>query len=185
MEYEFNKKSEYETCKEVFETYVALLEESVIRDERIRENGEKLLHNIKAELKEREEKKLDDNLRNKVFLKGRLERNEIKNYLNKSDVFVMISKHETFGLVYLEAMAAGCITIASKNEGFDGIIKDGVNGFLCEAGNTDELTSIINRINSMSKEDLEIISNNAQTTAKQMTDSQVAAAYINSVLNLI
>ena len=59
MEYEFNKKSEYETCKEVFETYVALLEESVIRDERIRENGEKLLHNIKAELKEREEKKLD------------------------------------------------------------------------------------------------------------------------------
>ena len=38
----------------------------------------------------------------------------------------MISELETFGLVYIEAMAAGCITIASRNEGFDGIIKDGV-----------------------------------------------------------
>ena len=38
----------------------------------------------------------------------------------------MISSSETFGLVYLEAMAAGCITIASRDEGFDGIIKDGV-----------------------------------------------------------
>ncbi len=36
----------------------------------------------------------------------------------------MISKNETCGLVYIEAMAVGCIMIASKNEGFDGIIND-------------------------------------------------------------
>ena len=42
----------------------------------------------------------------------------------------MISQGEAFGLVYLEAMARGCITIASRGEGFDGIIKDGINGFL-------------------------------------------------------
>lgn len=40
----------------------------------------------------------------------------------------MISRNETFGVVYLEAMAAGCITIASRNVGYDGIIVDRVNG---------------------------------------------------------
>ena len=55
----------------------------------------------------------------------------------------MISKEETFGLVYLEAMSMGCITIASKNEGMEGIIIDGENGFLCTAGDDDELASII------------------------------------------
>ena len=42
----------------------------------------------------------------------------------------MISKNEAFGLVYLEAMLAGCI-VASRN-GIDGIIIDGYNGFLCD-----------------------------------------------------
>ena len=38
-------------------------------------------------------------------------------------------QREAYGLVYLEAMARGCITIASRDEGFDGVIKDGINGF--------------------------------------------------------
>ena len=63
--------------------------------------------------------------------------------LKQHDVFIMISKNETFGLVYLEAMAVGCITIASRQEGFDGIIKHGYNGFLCEAGNQEELEKLI------------------------------------------
>lgn len=58
----------------------------------------------------------------------------------------MISTNEIFGLVYLEAMAASCLTIASKNGGVDGIIKCEKNGFLCEEGNDKELHSILNRI---------------------------------------
>ena len=82
---------------------------------------------------------------------GRIAREEVIQYLKKSDVFVMISKDEVFGLVYLEAMALGCITIASRHEGIDGIIEDGVNGFLCEAGNSDELASIVSRIRRMNR----------------------------------
>ena len=121
----------------------------------------------------------------KVKFTGRIPREKIKRYLQDSDVFVMISSSETFGLVYLEAMAAGCITIASKNEGFDGIIQDGYNGFLCEAGNVDELTLIINKINNMSAEDLQAISINARNTAVNMTDQKVAEKYINSIIDII
>lgn len=115
----------------------------------------------------------------KVELCGFLPREDVVKRLDESDVFVMISKNETFGLVYLEAMARGCITIASKREGFDGIIVDGENGFLCEAGDSEDLTSIICQIRKMPKVELQRISYNAIMTARRLTDKKVAKAYLD------
>lgn len=78
-------------------------------------------------------------------------------------------------------MANGCITIASRNEGIDGIIENGVNGFLCEAGNWMELRKIINHINMLSDEEKQLISTNARKTACKMTDSNVANAYYHFI----
>lgn len=120
----------------------------------------------------------------KIDMMGKVARDEIKNYLDDAECMIMISRGEAFGLVYLEAMARGCITIASRNEGFDGIIIDGYNGFLCEAGNSDELAEIIHRINHLSAEERQVISDNAIQTAKKLTDIKVAQKYIDSVKNL-
>ena len=117
-----------------------------------------------------------------VKLLGRIDRDDVIRLMDESDLFIMISKNETYGLVYLEAMARGCITIASKNEGFDGIIEDGVNGFLCDAGNIDELSSIIEKISSLNKDERKRISSNAMETAKTLTDENVATYYLNQVL---
>ena len=125
------------------------------------------------------------NMENNVFFRGRISRNEVKNYLEKADVFIMISKNEVYGLVYLEAMAAGCITIASRNEGFDGIIIDGVNGFLCKAGDVKELTEIIRKIKMMSSENLQKISRNAIQTALELTDHKVAYSYVQELEKLL
>ena len=43
--------------------------------------------------------------------------------IHNADCFVMVSSREAFGLVYVEAMAKGCIVIATKGQGMDGIIK--------------------------------------------------------------
>ena len=126
----------------------------------------------------------DNELNNKVHLLGRIDRGEIRKYLMQSDIFIMISKNETFGLVYLEAMATGCIPIASRDEGFDGIIRDGENGFLCEAGNVEELAKIIDKINLMSSNELQKISQKAIETAKRFTDKEVARRYIEDVIKL-
>ena len=120
-----------------------------------------------------------------VRLLGFMGRESVRKHMQDSDVFVLISSNEVFGLVYLEAMSTGCIPIASKREGFDGIIKDGVNGFLCEAGDSDELANIIKRIKSLPIETLQAISDNAMNTARQMTDQAVAKEYIETVFNLI
>lgn len=123
---------------------------------------------------------LDDN----VKMYNYLPRDKVIDYLKHTDVFVMISKNEAFGLVYLEAMAQGCITIASKNEGFDGIIEHGKNGFLCTAGNVEELVNIIMDIRAMDKSTLMRISQNAVETAKKLTDKKAAMYYINALESL-
>ena len=116
---------------------------------------------------------------------GRVPRKEVIEYLKQADVFVMISKGEIFGLVYLEAMAMGCITIAARHEGIDGIIVDGVNGFLCEAGNVEELTAIINKIRNLSPEELSAISIKAKETAIAYSDRNVAQDYFNELKRIV
>ena len=123
----------------------------------------------------------DNHLENQVEFTGQIPRDEIIKLYDQAQCFVMISREETFGLVYLEAMSRGCIVVASKNEGMEGIIEDGVNGFLCEAGNQQELECVLKRINCLSKEQKEQLSQNAVATAKNMTDRRMAEKYLENV----
>lgn len=53
---------------------------------------------------------------------------ELMNYYRSSDIFVMPSITETFGLVYAEAMSQGLPIIYTENQGFDNQFEDGVVG---------------------------------------------------------
>jgi glycosyltransferase involved in cell wall biosynthesis len=121
--------------------------------------------------------KLEDN----VTFEGFIPRDQILKKIDESDCMIMISKGEAFGLVYLESMARGCITIGSRNEGIDGIISHSVNGFLCEAGNEIELAQIIRQINQLTPAERKQISDNAIATAEELTDYRVAIKYINAI----
>ena len=124
-------------------------------------------------------KECTDNV--KIHFRGQIPRNDIIEYLDNSDVFIMVSEGEAFGLVYLEAMARGCITVGAKNEGIDGIIINGDNGFLCEAGNYNELSKLLLAISKMSIRDKEDISNKARETAFTNTDKCVAEEYLSAI----
>lgn len=117
-----------------------------------------------------------------VTFTGRIDRTQVVNHYRDNDVFVMISDKETFGLVYLEAMAMGCITIASVGGGIDGIIQDGINGFLCKSGDKGDLARIIRMIKRLPVEELRKISLNGVETARKFSDSKVAAIYLNSIV---
>lgn len=123
------------------------------------------------------------NLNDKISLLERVSRNEIFEIMGKADCFIMISKPETFGLTYLEAMSMGCITIGTKNEGIDGIIKQGINGFLCEAGNEKDLIRLLNNLSELPRKELVRISENAVETASKLTEEKAATHYIESVIN--
>lgn len=121
------------------------------------------------------------NCADKVHFWGRVSRKKVMQILNDSHVFVMISTNEIFGLVYLEAMAASCLTIASKDGGVDGIIKNNKNGFLCLEGNDYELNKILIDIVKSDSDTLKTIVENAYQTVKEFTDYKVAEKYLHII----
>lgn len=123
-------------------------------------------------------------LQDKVELTGRMKRDRIIKLLDNSDVFIMISKDEVFGLVYLEAMARGCIVVAASGEGMEGIIRSGENGFLVPAGNQEKLEQTIEIIREMSPEKRKAISIQASETALKFTERNVTVDYIEHLRNL-
>jgi L-malate glycosyltransferase len=127
-----------------------------------------------------EEKTLELGIHNQVKFRGELPRDVVQQIMFDSDCFIMVSESEAFGLVYLEAMGKGCITIGTKGQGIDGVIIHGVNGFLCE-NDSIQLAELLKHINSLTLEELSLISQNAVKTALEMTESNVARKYIDEV----
>lgn len=118
---------------------------------------------------------------NRVVFHNKISRENVFNLLLNTNIFIMVSKDEAFGLVYLEAMLAGCIVIASRDEGMDGIIENGFNGFLIEAGSELELIIILNKIFYLDINLLKSISYNAHNTARRFSDSFVAVDYLRKI----
>ncbi|HJB46456.1 MAG TPA: glycosyltransferase [Candidatus Mediterraneibacter surreyensis] len=71
-------------------------------------------------------------IQDEVTFAGNVPNDQVKDYLNASDLFLFASKSETQGIVLAEAMAAGTPVVAVHAIGADDIIEDGVNGFLTE-----------------------------------------------------
>lgn len=118
---------------------------------------------------------------NQVVFHGRLKRDDAQEIVRKADCFIMVSSREAFGLVYVEAMAKGCIVIGTEGQGIDGIVSHGENGFLCKARDVDGLAETINQIVNLPPNDLKQISSKAVETAFNLTDRKVAEHYIDSI----
>lgn len=118
-----------------------------------------------------------------TFFHGRKPRHKVYNIIKDCDLMIMISKNEAYGLVYLEAMLNRTIPIASYNEGFDGIIKNEINGYLCNAGNYQELRKIMCKIISLDDQTYIKIQRKAFETARSMTDDKMANKYLKNIYN--
>ena len=123
----------------------------------------------------------DLGMESKVKFLGRMSRDEVMSYYNKAHFFVMVSRDEAFGLVYLEAMCAGCIPIAAKGEGMDGIIIDGNNGFLLNAGDKNELVDLIDHIGRYINNDIVKLSLETRRDVEKISDSIVSKKYLEII----
>ncbi|MGA9638427.1 N-acetyl-alpha-D-glucosaminyl L-malate synthase BshA [Flavobacterium sp.] len=65
--------------------------------------------------------------------------NEIDKILSYSDMFLLPSSTESFGLAALEAMAWGVPVISSNSGGLPEVNFDGISGYLSDVGNIDEM----------------------------------------------
>ena len=110
----------------------------------------------------------------KVQFTGYLPHNEVIEKMREADIFVLPSENETFGMVYLEAMASGCITVGLENEGISGIIKNGENGYLCKP---DNIKSVLEQIINFQNKNQ--ILDNAYNTVKNYTKDKAGKNYLN------
>ena len=78
-----------------------------------------------------------------VLLPGRL---EIRDWLERADVFVHSSRWEGFGLVLLEAMLAGLPVAATRVSAVPEVVADGETGLLVEAGDAEGLARALEEL---------------------------------------
>lgn len=71
---------------------------------------------------------------------------DIISEMHKANAFVMVSKPETFGLVYVEALSQHLPIIYAHGQGFDGFYPDGFVGYPAEAGNAESIADKIERL---------------------------------------
>ncbi|KMQ52120.1 Glycosyl transferase, group 1 [Chitinispirillum alkaliphilum] len=81
----------------------------------------------------------------KISFTGMLSRREIVKKMSQSNVLVVSSYHETFGVVVAEALACGIPVIATKSGGPEEIVRK-EDGILVSAGNVEELSCAMERI---------------------------------------
>ncbi|WP_455791350.1 glycosyltransferase [Clostridium butyricum] len=77
-------------------------------------------------------------MENQIFLLGALSREDVAKEMKNCKCFALASEHETFGVVYIEALACGKPVIGTYNGGADDIIKD-YNGIIIEKKDVEKL----------------------------------------------
>jgi len=94
----------------------------------------------------------ESSARDHILFVGQLRFEQLKHLFSRSDLFVMPSRQEGFGLVFLEAMALGKPVIAGSFGGAREVVQDGVTGFLVNPDDSELLTRCL--VQLLSDDDL-------------------------------
>lgn len=78
-------------------------------------------------------------LQNKVLFLGK--QDNLEALYSISDLMLLLSEKESFGLAALEAMACGVPCIGTEVGGIPEVIKDGYNGFLCPLDDVEQVAA--------------------------------------------
>ncbi len=98
------------------------------------------------------------------------EQSKLSEIYGQNDIFIMVSRKETLGLVYLEAMSQGLPVIYTKGTGIDGFFKEGEVGLGVNPNSFDAIDIAIKNILS----DYENISRNCIMAAKEFNWSNIS-----------
>ena len=102
--------------------------------------------------------------------------NEINQILSYSDLFLLPSETESFGLAALEAMACSVPVVSSNTGGLPEVNIHGVSGYLSNVGDVDDMAA--NALKILSNDNtLNVFKANALETAKQFQIDKIVPKY--------
>ena len=109
-----------------------------------------------------------------IYFLGNLK--STKEVLNISDLFLLPSSKESFGLAALEAMACKVPVVATNTGGIPEVVENKYSGFLSEVGNIEKMAT--NCLAILSKENnLQVFKSNAFKTAQKFNIEQILPKY--------
>lgn len=117
---------------------------------------------------------LDNHLSEVVKFHGQLTKKQLQFLVEKSDIFVLPSIHETFGITYIEAMSKGLPVVYTKNEGIDGFFEEGEVGYGVNPLNKEEIAKKIKLI----KENYSFISSNCIQVSKKFSWDNITRTFL-------
>ena len=112
---------------------------------------------------------------------GWVENEKLPNYLNKIKILVVPSYKEGLPNIVLEAMACGCVVVATSVGGIPDIIKDGETGFIMENNSPECIAENVMR--ALEHPDLEGIVENARARVEREFTYEVAVERYRKILN--
>lgn len=127
----------------------------------------------------------EEDIKNRIQFLGHCNHDRISNLRKNALVTVVCSRYENFPLSLLEALAAGCPTVATAVGGMKEIIIDDYNGLLAESESPENIAEkVLTLINDPEK--MQRFSKNAVEDCKKRFSPEVVAAqtieYYQSVL---
>ncbi len=118
------------------------------------------------------EKVSNSGLENRVDFRKNVSDEELRD-LYSSSIFVMPSKYEGQGIVYVEAMSCGAPVIGCDNSAIPEMIEDGVNGYLIDR-DSESLAQVLTSI--LEDDDLRVsMSESSREKAKDFDWGKIAA----------
>jgi N-acetyl-alpha-D-glucosaminyl L-malate synthase BshA len=99
--------------------------------------------------------------------------------LSSSDVFLMPSSQESFGLAALEAMACGVPCVTSNTGGLPELVKEGISGFLADVGDIDKMANFVLKILKNDKMREKLSSSSRNYAFENFQFDKIVPQYIN------
>ena len=124
----------------------------------------------------------EEKLENRVILPGFVSEAQKFQYLNCSDIYVLSSVHEGFGIVLQEAMQVGLPIVSTNYGGQVDVVKDGENGLLVEPCSVRALSDGIERLLE-NKELMDQMRENNLDSIKKYQADFIADQYIACIEN--
>jgi glycosyltransferase involved in cell wall biosynthesis len=113
----------------------------------------------------------------RIAFVGAVAADQVPQLLNQHDVLLFPSRFEGFGLALVEAMAAGCVPVASRiRDVTDFIIENGTSGLLFPAGDIHKAADAIRRL-AFDRELLSTLATAARSAARHFDMPLTAERY--------
>ena len=125
------------------------------------------------------------NIRDSIRFEGYISHEKLPSFYRGADIFALSSRHESFGMVLLEAMACGTPVVAPQIDYIPEIVSDRQTGLLYESGDSNDMYVKMRKLLENSKRRRKMGQNAREAVVSTFTWKQQAEKLISCYEQII